>query len=149
MEGLVVNTDKYLEGLMEEFSDKYDMNSEPEDTEPIRWLESRINQLDNNELYAITRLERAQGAGYLHWGDLSDAKDKYHKAYQERVIDAAYKCAEAMSKQRKERKTIVKVESPSQFRHLPEAGQRVSRGGGSFDMNPDDPNRPYDRPDGH
>jgi len=24
-----------------------------------------------------------------------------------------------------------------------------SRGGGSFDMNPDDPNRPYDRPDGH
>lgn len=44
------------------------------------------------------------------------------------------------------RQTTIPSRMAAMDTHIPEP---ASRGGGSFDMDPDDPKRPYDRPDGH
>ena len=95
---LRVNTDEYLEALMKEFSDEIDMNALPENDDPQKWLEARCNQLDNGLLMASHRLLAAQEGGFLHWAEYSSAYKKYQVAFEERRVDAAYKCNEAITK---------------------------------------------------
>ncbi len=76
MPKLEVNVDKYIVELKYSFDEDHDMNENPEVShiqdpdEKIQkansWYESRLNQLDNNQQYALMDLEKAREAGYIH-----------------------------------------------------------------------------------
>ena len=98
---LQVDTEKYLATLMEEHSDRLDMNSDPEDEDPQKWFDSRCNQLSKNRDMAVTQLEMARCQGYLQITNFLQARKQYTESFEARMIDAAYKCNEAIDRQRK------------------------------------------------
>jgi|WetSurMetagenome_2_1015567.scaffolds.fasta_scaffold36202_3 hypothetical protein len=120
MINLKVDTDTYLKELMEEHSDRCDMNSEVEDTDPRIWLESRIRQLDNIECMATLELKKAHLAGYLTLSDYQPAQKKYEEAFEGRMIDAAYKCNEALILQNKDHDRIAASCPPGLYVEKPD-----------------------------
>lgn len=101
MAKLEVNTEKYLEEILNEINMSMLFNPEVTATDKKErkqqaadWVNSRINQIEGYSGVALTLLDKATRLGYLSPLDFTKARDRYEEAFKKLIRETKDKYKE-------------------------------------------------------